>query len=700
MSQFQIDYLEKIPATSGIHNYAGNAAPLAPSPLVRLPSGKCRPGGWLMRALERMRDGLAGHLCETSVFMTPSNGWIQPERMETDVRRMNDTLAPGEDRVRRQTKPGYNEIAWEEQVYWLRGARQLAVLLDDPRLLKLTGEYIRSILDSAQADGWFGPQCLRYPLGRDSKEKIVDVWPHIIVMDALQSYYEETQDERVIEVLNRFFRFCEDPENGCLISKDMPELGDLWQPVIQNTRACDILPHLAWLYNRTGEPYLLKLAERIYRTFAPPESGKYCSMHGVDFAQRFSYPAAHYVFSSNAAELERAERLYQNFVDEFGQLPGGALAADEMAREGKTDPRQGFETCAMVELDRSFGRIGEMTGDPVYADRSENVMLNSYPASHTSDMRAIHYLTAVNMPEIDERPRDYHNGGCQTPYVEKGIYRCCVHNGSMGWPGYAQRMILAADGDGAAVWLYGSCEAEVRVADRRTARIQIETDYPFDTRVSISVRCDQSAEFPLYLRVPGWCERVELCVHGEKTVFSGKERIIRIQGTWYDENVELTFQQRIQTTRWTKNGNCISVSRGPLTYSLYIAEEWYEKQFWRFSARCARPKTPWNYALRTDEKAAIVPGEETFQDSRPWDSENPPICLYARGKRLPGWHINAENHTVSPVPESPVESEEEEVSLKLIPMGCARLRICCFPTLKEETDISLSGAETLSGRKE
>jgi len=76
-------------------------------------------------------------------------------------------------------------------------------------------------------------------------------------------------------------------------------------------------------------------------------------------------------------------------MDAWGQQPGGIQAADEQIREGKTDPRQGFETCAIVELAKSFHILSEITGDAIYADRCEDILFNSFPAAQTPDLKGL-----------------------------------------------------------------------------------------------------------------------------------------------------------------------------------------------------------------------------------------------------------------------------------------------------------------------
>ena len=55
----------------------------------------------------------------------------------------------------------------------------------------------------------------------------------------------------------------------------------------------------------------------------------------------------------------------------FGQVPGGMFGADENARLGYIDPRQGVETCGLVEQMASDEIMLCMTGDPMWAEHCE-----------------------------------------------------------------------------------------------------------------------------------------------------------------------------------------------------------------------------------------------------------------------------------------------------------------------------------------
>jgi len=66
------------------------------------------------------------------------------------------------------------------------------------------------------------------------------------------------------------------------------------------------------------------------------------------------------------------------------------------------DPRQGFETCGIVEFMHSFEMLTKISGNPLWADRCEELAFNSLPAALTPDLKALHYLTCPNQVQLDK----------------------------------------------------------------------------------------------------------------------------------------------------------------------------------------------------------------------------------------------------------------------------------------------------------
>ena len=120
----------------------------------------------------------------------------------------------------------------------------------------------------------------------------------------------------------------------------------------------DNIESVHWLYNRTGEPFLLDLAKKIHEHMAE-WSKDVINWHNVNVAQGFRAPAVFYTQAGDKRLLNAAERNYDKVMDLYGQFPGGGFAGDENCRPGYNDPRQGFETCGMVEFMHSFEMLTE-----------------------------------------------------------------------------------------------------------------------------------------------------------------------------------------------------------------------------------------------------------------------------------------------------------------------------------------------------
>ena len=637
------------PAAAPNPHYPSNRPPLLPSPLVKLPIGAVEPRGWLMSQLQLMRDGLTGRLDELSRFLGDDSGWI--------------------------TLKGKG---WEELPYWLKGYGDLGYLLKDAVLRRETERWLQHAFGSQARDGYFGPS--------DNREAR-DLWPNMVMLAALQSFYEVSRDRRVLSLMSRYFQY----------EFHLPS-GDLLPGSWQKLRGGENLESVYWLYNRTGESFLLDLARKLYgRTadWASPiltpardrdwvESSFY---HGVNIAMGFRYPAVFYQQTRERSLLEAVERNYRQVMERYGRQPGGMFGADENIRPGKEDPRQGAETCTMVEFLASFESLLKITGETVWADRAEEVAFNSLPASMTPDLKGLHYLTAANLVSCDSGgDHDFQNTGALLSYDPRS-YRCCQHNVAFGWPYLAEHLWMATADNGLAAVIYAPSTVTAKVAEGAEVGIAAETAYPFEDEVRMTVSCDRPVAFPLYLRLPGWSKGVRIAVNGapvEGDLRGGRYAVLR--RTWrHGDQVRLDFGPEIELVGWPSVRGAVSVRRGPLWYGLRIGERWRKcggTEDW--PAYEVLPTTPWNYGLVL-ESGGDVPSIriETRRTTpyQPFSIEGAPIVLRARARRVPAW--KEEGRMVGPVPASPAAGDGPVEEIALIPMGCARLRISSFPVVKD-----------------
>ena len=94
-------------------------------------------------------------------------------------------------------------------------------------------------------------------------------------------------------------------------------------------------------------------------------------------------------------------------------------------------------------------------------------------------------------------------------------YRCCPHNYGMAWPYYAENLWHATADKGLAANLYAASEVTAKVGDGTVVTITQHTEYPSATRCILTLTAAKAVAFPLYLRIPGWCDTATVRVNGK-----------------------------------------------------------------------------------------------------------------------------------------------------------------------------------------
>lgn len=647
-------------------SYAGNRAPLQNTPFIKLPVGAIQPKGWLLEYLRRQRDGLTGSLGTISAWLQKDdNAWF--------------------------SKEGKGKWGWEELPYWLKGYASLAFTLGDHALIDETMVWINGVLDSQRADGNFGPTQV-------DEKGAEDFWPKMIMLYCLQSYYEHAGDQRVLAFMERFFAYqLQYPEETFM------------QMYWQSRRTGDNLHSVLWLYNLTGTAWLLELAHKLHRKsvdWAPRQTAPeewFAAMpdwHNVNIAQGFREPGEYSQLSGNPKDLKASYDAFFKVREHFGQVPGGMFGGDENSRKGYDDPRQGVETCGMVEQMNSDEELFRITGDTFWADHAENVAFNTYPAAVMPDFKSLRYLTSPNMVLNDDQD---HSPGIDNrgPFLMMNPFssRCCQHNHAQGWPYYSENLWLATSDNGVAAVLYAASEVSLNVANGVPVTIALKTNYPFADKLRFTVKIKGKAEFPLYLRVPAWCQKPELAVNGVAVSTDGATgKYLKIARVWSNrDTVVLRLPMAITVRTWEKNKDSVSIDYGPLTFSLRIGEEYVQKpgdataigdSQWQAGVDKARwpayeihPTTPWNYGLLLDGKSPCkVTRRRWPKNDFPFTPDACPVQVSAKARRIPEWTLD-EHGLCGVLMQSPVKTTEPVEIVTLIPMGAARLRISAFPTI-------------------
>ena len=647
-------------------NYPNNRFPLVQKPYIELPLGSVKAGGWLKEMLERQKTGATGQMDKLyPEVMGPRNGWL-----------------------------GGDGDQWERGPYWIDGLLPLAYILDDKELKEKVQPWIEWTLASQREDGYFGP-ATDYPyeagLQRDNS---ADWWPRMVLLKILQQYYDATGDERVIDFMTKYFRYQ-------LATLPEKPLGNwtFWA----RYREGDNLQAVYWLYNITGDRFLLDLGDLLHsqghdfvNMFTNTDDlTRFNTIHCVNLAQGIKEPVIYYQQTNDKGMIDAVKQGFRDIRKYHGQ-PQGMYGGDEGIHGNS--PTQGSELCSAVELMYSLEKMMEITGDIDFADHLEKVAFNALPTQVSDDFMYKQYFQQPNQVMVTHHEHNFYedwtHAHTDIVYGTLSGYPCCFSNMHQGWPKFTRSLWFATPDNGLAALAYSPSEVTAKVADGRTVTITETTAYPMDDRITFDIKLAEKKKpvrFPLHLRVPGWCKAPEVSVNGTDVKPEVRNRVMVIDREWKNGDVvELTLPMEVSTSRWYEGS--AAVERGPLVYALRMEENWNEKELEGANAKKygsfyeVTSPTKWNYALPNSTvtnptgKFEVNIDAEKLKGNYFWNLENAPITITTKAKEVKEWGLY--NEMAGPMMNNLTISNAPEETITLIPYGCTTLRISEFPVVR------------------
>jgi hypothetical protein len=493
-------------------NYGRVAQPLVTPAFLPLPPGAVRPSGWLRDWAVAAREGITGHLDERHpVFGEAWKGF--------QVKAPN-AAADG--------------TGWplEQCAYWLDGALRLGFVLHDEALIRKVRSRLDPIVEGVnKAD--FGVSLIYWKKGL--KPQGFNSWAHSQLGRALVALYQGTGDKRVLDALVKVYA-------------DYPvKMGPTHFHDVSGLCNLDAMLET---YSESGDQRILHRARAalaepgVVNDLQAWSQGRLAPGHMVILYENIRLPSLAYPWSGDDRHLRATLGAFQ-WIDKNHMLPYGVSSGEEYA-SGVGAFRK-TETCDVTAMLLATSWIYRIRGDGDWGDRMERAFFNAGAAPIARDFQTMCYYQSPNRLRSDSLPCEqphspgvgairFHPLGC--PQV-----LCCVGAVNRIVPNYILHMWMATGDRGLAATLYGPCVVSALAGPRVPVKIASKTDYPFGETIRIEVEPERKVEFPLYLRIPGWCRLAHITVEGaEATATPDEKGFVRITRTWSQGDVvELRF---------------------------------------------------------------------------------------------------------------------------------------------------------------
>jgi len=269
-----------------------------------------------------------------------------------------------------------------------------------------------------------------------------------------------------------------------------------------------------------------------------------------------------YAETGESALLSSMETRWNSMTKRKMYVTGGIGASSDGERFGRDYDLPSLtayaETCAAIGNVMWNWRMLQLTGQAKYADLMELALYNGVLSGISTDGRVYFYDNPLTSDGHHKR----------TPWFPCA---CCPPNVARliaSLPGYA-----ASQSDhGVWLHLYESGEIDAALANGRRIKLKVETRYPWDGEVLITVLEAPPTEVAVNLRIPGWAKGAEYSVNGATSLAAAQSYAV-VSRRWSDGDVialslPLEARKLAALPLVADAAGRIAVIRGPIVYAI------------------------------------------------------------------------------------------------------------------------------------
>jgi uncharacterized protein len=307
--------------------------------------------------------------------------------------------------------------------------------------------------------------------------------------------------------------------------------------------------------------------------------------HSVRAVYMYAGMADVAALTGNKDYIKALDALWENVVSKKLYLTGGLGARHHGEAFGDNYELPNdiayTETCAAIAGIFWYHRMFLLHGDAKYIDVLERTLYNGFISGISVSGNTFFYTNPL--ASDGKWPFNVKVGATRSPWFECS---CCPPNIARllaALPGY----VYAVKADTLYVNLFVADSGQAEIAGTKV-KLQQETNYPWDGTIKITVNPEQSKDFTLAVRIPGWAQNKPvpsdlynylgpsydsptISVNGGATKLASTQGYIHIKRTWQQgDTVELNLPmpvRRVVSHEAVKdNAGRVAVERGPVVY--------------------------------------------------------------------------------------------------------------------------------------
>lgn len=262
-----------------------------------------------------------------------------------------------------------------------------------------------------------------------------------------------------------------------------------------------------------------------------------------------------YLETGDESLLECSLRRWEDMVATKTYITGGHGSRHDGEAFGERyelpSDRAYSESCAAIASIHWNWRLLLATGHGRHADLIERTLYNAFAASTSADGVRFFYVNPLQ--RRDDTVEDAYLGRRREWFA----CACCPPN---------IMRLVASLGSYVATTTGSGLQLHQYVPGTVAEKVRIETDYPWDGLVRITV--EEEGDWELALRIPAWSETTYV---DDRPARAGEDGYFRVRRQWRQgDTVELWFDMTPRFTyphhRIDAVRGCAAVQRGPLVY--------------------------------------------------------------------------------------------------------------------------------------